>query len=66
VTAQRGEPADDVLVRYLCIGHPGWPDPLVVQTPERAQEWLDEHSERHPGIRVVKRTEIREPFGRQS
>lgn len=36
---------------YLCIGHPGWRDPLHLSTPEEAQAWLDEHRD-VPGTHV--------------
>lgn len=49
-----------VNVSYLCIGHPAWPDPLVTHDAASAQQWFEEHVERHPNIRVDKITSTRE------
>ena len=54
----------DVSTEYLCCGHAGWPDPLSLQTEERALAWLEEHrggktylpSET---IRVVRKVSVR-------
>ena len=46
---------------WLGIGHPGWPDPLRLETAHRAASWLSLYGDR-PGVHVDRVTETREPW----
>lgn len=55
-----GDPPDATQkIEYLCIGHSAWPDPLVVQTVERAMEWYEEYKVAQPSIYVDRVVSVR-------